>query len=456
MADFAERPDIVRGQRFVVADVWAKLRGALEQRPFLRSVTVMLSGTTAGQLVSILLAPVLTRLFSPAQFGVLSVYLAILAILVVVGSLRYEMAIPIAKTDGEAINLAAVCFCVLAVMTALVAAGSMAVPEVWLQTAWTQDLDAERLSNYRSLLSIGFFLLGAYFIVLYLATRDSAFRAIALSRLSQGVAGPLSQVGFGIAGMGAPGLIVGSIIGQSGGTLGLAWRTLRGKSAALRDVSWSEMKRLAVRFRRFPLMSSWTGLLDAAGGNHLLYLIISIQYAPQIAGFIFLLERVVARPLSMVGTSILQVFIGEAGRTSRVDPAKLKRRFYQVTLYQFCMAAAWIAIANVAATAFFGTVFGAEWNEAVYYLYAISLAYLGQATIQPVFHTLQTLERQGLAAAWQMTRLILSLSVFAGGAVFNATAWQVIAAYGAVQACCSLALFFIMARAVNALQVKPI
>ena len=74
----------------------------------------MLTGTAAGQLVSILLSPVLTRLYSPQQFGVLSVYTALLTILVVIASLRYELTVPMAASDEDAINLVALCCCVLA------------------------------------------------------------------------------------------------------------------------------------------------------------------------------------------------------------------------------------------------------------------------------------------------------------------------------------------------------
>ena len=61
----------------------------------------MLAGTVAGQAVSLVLAPVLTRVYSPTQFGYLSVYGAVLAILGVVASLGLELAIPICMADGE-------------------------------------------------------------------------------------------------------------------------------------------------------------------------------------------------------------------------------------------------------------------------------------------------------------------------------------------------------------------
>ena len=98
------------------------------------------------------------------------------------------------------------------------------------------------------------------------------------------------------------------------------------------------MAALARRYRRFPLIASWAALIDSAGGSQLLYLLVTSAYSARIAGFIFLAERVVARPLSMVGTSVLQVFMGEAGRTASEDPPRLKKRFFQVVNRQFWLA----------------------------------------------------------------------------------------------------------------------
>jgi O-antigen/teichoic acid export membrane protein len=156
--------------------------------------------------------------------------------------------------------------------------------------------------------------------------------------------------------------------------------------------------------------------------------------------------------LAIVGTSVLQVFIGEAGQTVATNPAKLKRRFYQVVTRQFGLAAAWVAIANVIGALTFSTVFGAEWNAGIIYLQAMSLAYLAQAIVQPVFHTLQILERQALAAAWQIGRLILTGTAFLTSAGLGLNAPWVIAIYGAAQAASCGILLLLMARAIQQLQ----
>jgi O-antigen/teichoic acid export membrane protein len=256
--------------RSALAERRGRLRAMLARRPFLKNVSIMLTGSGVGQLVSVLLSPILTRLYSPQQFGILSVYTAILAILVVLASLRYELALTLVASEEEAINLVAVCFCVLMATTVAIGVAAFAFPEELLESLWPTPINYYRMAGYRGLFIIGFVCLGAYFIALYLATRQEAFRAIARTRIYQGVTGPLAQIGLGAMGAGAPGLLIGSILGQSAGTVGLLYGQIGTRLTMLRAVSWEKMAVLARRYRRFPLVASWAALIDTAGGNQLL------------------------------------------------------------------------------------------------------------------------------------------------------------------------------------------
>ncbi|MBC7799193.1 MAG: oligosaccharide flippase family protein [Gemmatimonadaceae bacterium] len=412
---------------------------------FFRNVSVMLAGSVIGQMTSVVLSPVLTRLFSPAEFGVLGVFTAVLTIIVVMASLRYEMAIPVVADADDAVALMVLCFGVLLATTGVVGAAAYAAPAGWLE-----GMGLSPLLSYRWLLPAGFGGLGAYFIVLYLATNLGAFPAIARTRISQGVLGPVSQIGLGLLGAGAPGLVLGYVLGQSAGAIDLLRRTVR--IASLRAVRVGRIRTLAARFRRFPLIASWAALIDAAGTNQILYLLVSLQFSVEVAGFIFLSERIVARPLMMLGTSLLQVFVGEAGRTATTDPARLRWRFRQVVRQQVLVAVVWIAAANAGAALLFPAVFGADWAGAVVYVQALSVAYLAQAVVQPVFHTLQLLERQSTAAVWQAGRLVLVLATFGVCVQLGLPAPATILAYAVAQAAACLVLFLLIARAIQRIQ----
>jgi O-antigen/teichoic acid export membrane protein len=379
---------------------------------FASNVALMLAGTLLGQAASVLLSPVLTRLYTPDQFGWLSVYTAVLSILGVMAALGFDQAIPIAESIPELANLLAVSAVSLLGAVTLLSLATWLVPQFHSMVPWFGPL-----TNYSFLLPLGFLCLGGYYVMVAAATRLGAFRQIAQSRISQGLGGPISQIVLGLLGTGAPGLAVGFVIGQSSGTLMIASRVHRDAPELRSHVSWRGMIAVARRYAGFPLFASWSRLLDVAGGGTVLFLLFSACYSSEIAGYLFLIERVIARPLLVVSTSLLQVFTGEAGRAVRQEPAKFRRRFWQVVPQQFLLSAAWILVANLVAAWAFPLLFGQQWSATIPYLRAASAAYLALSVLHPVSNSLQILERQVLSASWQVGRLILVV----GSVVF---AWR--------------------------------
>ena len=82
------------------------LRRLLPKNAFARGVRVLVGGTVGLQVLTLLAAPLLTRLYSPEDFGLLAVYASVLALIGVISSLRYELAVPLPEDDVEAANVA--------------------------------------------------------------------------------------------------------------------------------------------------------------------------------------------------------------------------------------------------------------------------------------------------------------------------------------------------------------
>jgi O-antigen/teichoic acid export membrane protein len=411
---------------------------------FGRNVMVMFIGTALGQFSSFLLSPVLTRLYSPAMFGELGIFTAAITILSVIAALRYEMALPLVSGSAAAANLLAVCGVSLCVTT-LISFGLVALlPEDMLGT----------MTPYRYLLPFGFLCIGAYQVMVYYATQQGTYQAIAQTKIYQGIAGPFTQIVFGFYGIGVWGLIVGFIVGQSTGSTVLFYR-LAMRTGELRAVTVKGMKEIAGRFLRFPLLSSWSGLINAAGSNVLLLLIVPLMYSNSIAGFIFLTDRIVGRPLLLVSTSILQVYVGDVSKSRQTDPKAIRRRFLRLTAQQGVIVACWLFLINVSASYLFPIVFGQEWQGAVPYLHVLSITYLPQMVLHPLIHTLQVLERQALSAGWEIGRLASVILVFFYSYVFRLDAWHMLLLYSCCQAAAQLVLYGLMYHSVQSLQKAP-
>ena len=80
---------------------------------FAANVLTVSSGIVIAHLLVFISSPILTRLYDPKDFGMLGVYTSLLAICTTIGSLRYNIAIPLPKDDVTAANIAALCFCLI-------------------------------------------------------------------------------------------------------------------------------------------------------------------------------------------------------------------------------------------------------------------------------------------------------------------------------------------------------
>ena len=72
---------------------------------FKKNVLTLMAGTTIAQAIPIAISPILTRLYSPEEFGLFALFLAIVSIFGVVATMRYEMAIVQPEKSEDAINL---------------------------------------------------------------------------------------------------------------------------------------------------------------------------------------------------------------------------------------------------------------------------------------------------------------------------------------------------------------
>ena len=73
---------------------------------FSRNVLTLMMGTTIAQAIPIAISPVLTRIYTPSDFGLFALFNSLIAVFGVIASGRYELAIMLPKKDEDAINIA--------------------------------------------------------------------------------------------------------------------------------------------------------------------------------------------------------------------------------------------------------------------------------------------------------------------------------------------------------------
>src|SRR5690606_12612029 len=115
------------------------------------------AGSVAAQLLGIIAIPVLTRLYTPDDFGILAIYASLLAILVIIANLRYDFAIVVPRSTRAAANVAAISIATAATVSATVGLALI----IWSRPL-AEFLNAPLVGHYMWLLPISAFGAGVY------------------------------------------------------------------------------------------------------------------------------------------------------------------------------------------------------------------------------------------------------------------------------------------------------
>jgi O-antigen/teichoic acid export membrane protein len=392
------------------------------------------SGTAAAQLVLVLAVPVLARLYSPAEYGALAVYAAILAVLVVLASMRYEAAIPLPQDDEAAGSLLLLTFVILAAMAALVSL------LVWLVgDRFVAAVNVPALGPYLWLIPVGFVGAGAYQALSYWAIRRGEFRRVARTKLSQGTGQVAAQIALGVGGAGALGLIVGDVIGRVAGAGGLALGALRTRPAA--RVTPASLRAVAHRYRRFPLLTTWSGLFNI-GSLQLPSIIFSAAFGAAAAGLYALSFKMLVLPTMLVAQAVGQVFLSRAA-TLAAEPDRLRRLTERTALGLFAMGLPAFGAVALAGPQLFAIVLGSQWEQAGRYAQVLAPWFALWLVSNPLSGLLSVREWQGSGLAFSGFEFVLRLGALLVGADRGSPmlAVALLSASGVVIAAVSIARF---------------
>jgi O-antigen/teichoic acid export membrane protein len=392
------------------------VRRAISRAGFARNVVILSSGAGIGQVLGLIAMPVVARLYRPDQFGVLGMYGSVLAIVSVVAMLRYESAIPISKTDSEAVNATALS-CGIAVVTSLLCA----LLALFFAGPVATLLRVPNLASVAWLIPVGILAVSAYRAFSLWAVRAQDYSTLAKTKVTQGLGLILTQVGLGLLRVGSAGLIIGQIVGQSAGTAALVRRVYEQDRNWSRGISRAGMIQVARRYSRFPKFSSGAALLDSLNGN-LPLLFLGTVLGTTIAGWYTFLQQTLLYPVNLMTFNVAQVYYGEIVQLRRTNPEVMLGVFVTRITKLATVGLAMVVAVNLIAPWFVPLVFGKQWNGAVTCLQILSPMVLIGFIASPTGSTPEALQRQDLhlvREVFRVTTTILALSI----AYFLKTDW---------------------------------
>ena len=379
--------------------------------PLLRATLTLMAGGALAQALPLLLGPLLTRLYTPTQFGLYHLFAAVAVNVAVVACARYEHALPLAQDDHEARALVALCRWILLAVIGVSTIGAVAWA-LHIGALWPLWLPA----------AVGAF--GGLSLATLAAMRAQRFGALATSRVLQHGGGAALQAAAGTAGAGLWGLIVAPIAAALAAT---AWLRPRGGQGG--QASRAAMAAAARRHRDFPLLNTPHAFLGALQDTLAVALIAAWQ-GPAAAGFWGLALRYLKAPATLVGGAVSQALypaLAAGGAATAQGRQAVRRVMRTLALLALPLVLAlWLF-----APAAFAAAFGASWREAGELARSLAL-YIG---LHFVASPLSVATMAWGAQAWALKLSLVGQALFiaalaAGLAIggLNAAGWAVSAA----------------------------
>lgn len=380
------------------------------RRRFAHNVALLSMGTAAAQGFSILLAPVITRIYQPADLGVLGLFASFLSVAAVATCLKYELGIVSATTEKEAAQLTWISM-LLSLPISVVASGILFAARRFSHFGFG-DLPA--YSVFIMLPTL--FLSGIYSSLRYWALRKEEFARISKTVLAQNTARSLSQTGLGLLNPASTSLLSSECIARAVGILPLlrkAWPSVRREGT---HASRAEILAALRHHRKLPIYSLPSSLLDTLASNINVPLLIQL-FGSAAGGQFALVQKIFAVPMALIATSVADAFHSRAARCAREDPAQMRVLFIKTTVALLLVGMVPASLLAIAGDRVFAFVFGQNW-EAAGRLAAVSTpAFLAQFVVSPLSRIVFVLRGQEFKLIYDFVILASLIATFIAASI---------------------------------------
>lgn len=377
----------------------------LTRNSFANSVLTMLGGSAVALAVPLAASPLLSRIYTPEMFGQLAVFMSAVSIGAIAATGRYELAIPIPKSSITALGVVVVA-CLSAGFIALLASMVFA-----LLTLLNPELLGATLPSavWVAAIPAGILMLACIQILTYWQSRRQAYGVVARARASQAIAMTCGQLGAGLLGFGGIGLIFGYIIGA----LVSLWRLSRS--------GWHDFQATYTRLhrrwvvaaaRRFSNMPKYlvVGHLANVVSSQLPVIMLATLYGPREAGLYAFAERMTLIPCAVIANSVGEVFRQSAAQVFQQEGNCLDL-FIQTKLKLIVFAFLFAFSIVAAAPTAFPLIFGDAWSEAGQLAVSLGIIAFFQTVSSPLSQTVYLSSMYRSDLAWQIVRLLVSVTV---------------------------------------------
>lgn len=350
---------------------------------FSRNVLTLMTGTTIAQVIPILISPIITRIYTPEDFGLLALYMSGLMIFGNIVAGKYEQAILISH-DMYTNNLV-----IFSIILSFVSSCFLFFI-ILLFNEQIINLINYDIGIWLYFLPLNIFIISVTTIIYNWHNRNKNYKTLSSLQIIRSVSQSFIQILLGFAYKTTAGLIVGTIFGS----IISLWYSIYKIRDLFNNVSYNRLRFLVLikKYNKFPKFMVLSTLMENMSAQ-LPIILISSFFGASLLGFFALSQRVVRIPIGFIGSSIGHVFREEAScnfmrhGTCRVIFVETFKKLVFISTIPFIFF-------YFVAPDLFAFVFGDKWRVAGEYAQIMTVLFYLQFITSPLSCMFSIAEKQ--------------------------------------------------------------
>jgi len=366
---------------------------------FSRNVMTLMTGSVIAQAIPLMIAPILTRLYTPEEFGAYALIFSLVAIVTVVATARFEMAIMLPQSQKTAQSILYLSV-FIAFLFSLLVLNCILIFE--------DTVNSYLGLNIAFLLPVFVFIAGLFQSLKMWLNRSKAYKQMAINRVEQSASTGMTQLLLGWLSVGSLGLVLGQLVGQLVAVTSIGFYAKRTKIQRPKRI---DIFKAIISFKRFFYLIKFgvPALLTSRAAHESMILLVRYFMSAGIVGFISLLNRVISVPASVLGSNLGEVFYQKITETNKNKSYPIVKLF---CLKLFVISMPIYLVLFLVLKYNFVLIFGETWSGALEFMPYLLIVAAFSFIFSPISMLFNYYEVQGWNLIWQSFWLISNISVF--------------------------------------------
>ena len=390
---------------------------------YAKNIVTLVTGTAIAQVIPIVIMPMLTRLYTPVEFGMFGMYIGIVSLLLVISTFKYDVAIIQPKKDSDAEQLFKLSFSISLIFNILI------FLLIYSNIYYLSNILEENYFIYfLYFIPYTVFIMSANSGLNFIMNRRKYYKQMSINKVIQGISIVGISLLCGFLDNTMFGLLIGFVIGHTIVFLNLFYRYWN----TIEKANYPRMLKVASEYKDYPMYALPSGLGNTSASQMPVILLVKV-FNSSVSGYYYLVEKVLSAPISLLSGSVSSVFRQKAqedkhtiGNYNEI----FKKTFLKLVLIGFPI----FLLLGMFGQEIFAFIFGENWREAGVYAQILSPLFFFKFSISPLMSSFYISNKLAVDMIGQIIYAIMILISIYIGYMFN----SILLSIGLISFCGSL------------------